>query len=301
MGNAKKNMNEGKKLARSSYQLHTLPHMDSPSRPAPLAPTNFDRFKKITQNGVEYWHARKLQELLSYDSWQNFEGIIQKAVVACERAGASPKVHFNETVEVKEKSNSATTQRKDFHLTKHACYLIAMNADGAKQEVADAMTYFSIQTQRQEISDQRVRDAKRVEWRGHLTERQKRLHSAAKNAGVQNYALFNDAGHKGLYGGMHLSQVLAYKKLPPKSVLFDHIDTTELAAHAFRATQATEVIQREKIRGQDACNTTHEQVGSKVRETIKSLGNTMPEDLPTEPNIKIVQRRLAKSTKRLKE
>ena len=274
--------------------------MDSPLLPVPLTPTVFDQFKKYTKQGVEYWHARKLQELLAYDSWQNFEGIIQKAIVACERGGASPKVHFNETIEVKEKSNSASTQRKDYHLTKHACYLVAMNAEGTKQEVADAMTYFSIQTQRQEISDQRARDAKRIEWRCHLTDRQKRLHSAAKIAGVQNYALFNDAGYRGLYR-MHLSELLKHKKLPTSAQLYDHIGTTELAANAFRATQAAEILQREKIGGQDAASATHEKVGAEVRQTIKRLGNTMPENLPTEPNIKIVERRLAKSTKQLQD
>ena len=274
--------------------------MDSPSFPIPIAPTVFDQFKSYTKQGVEYWHARKLQRLLAYGSWQNFEGIIQKAVIACEQGGASPKVHFNETVEVKEKSNSASTQRKDYHLTKHACYLIAMNADGTKQEVAEAMTYFSIQTQRQEISDQWARDAKRIEWRGHLTDRQKRLHSAAKNAGVQNYALFNDAGYRGLYR-MHLSDLLRHKKLPPSAQLFDHIGTTELAANAFRATQAAEILQRKNIRGQNAANDTHEKVGTEVRQTIQRLGNTMPENLPTEPNIKVIARRLAKSTKRLED
>jgi DNA-damage-inducible protein D len=257
-----------------------------------LQPAAFDKIRRYTAQGVPYWRARQIQSLLGYDAWHNFENAIIRAMEACENAGMSVKVHFNATVNVKEKSNGATTTEKDYFLTRHACYLVAMNSESNKPEVAEAMAYFSIQTQRQEISDQIARDAKRVEWRGYVTERQKRLHSAAKKAGVQNYALFNDAGHRGLYGGMHLSEVLAYKRLRPNDSLFDHIGTTELAAHAFRATQAAEVIQREKIQGQDAASKTHERVGAEVRQTIKTLGNTMPENLPTEPDIKIVERRL---------
>lgn len=266
-----------------------------------LAPVAFDKIRAYTAKGVECWRARNLQPLLGYGEWENFDQVIGKAIRACEGAGQKAAVHFRETTEVKVKSNGGRSIRKDYWLTRHACYLVAMNADATKQEVADAMTYFSIQTQRQEISDQLARDAKRVEWRGHLTDRQKRLHSAAKLAGVENYALFNDAGHRGLYGGMHLSEILAYKNLPPKSALFDHIGTTELAAHAFRATQAAEVIQREKIHGQDACSETHEKVGAEVRQTIKTLGNTMPENLPTEPDIKIIERRLARAPKHLQK
>jgi DNA-damage-inducible protein D len=264
-------------------------------------PTVFDQIKRHTAQGVEYWRARNMQELLGYDTWEYFDQAIGRAITACEVAGMSPKVHFRETTEVKVKSNGGSTERKDYFLTRHACYLIAMNGEPTKPEIAEAMAYFSIQTHRQELSDQQAKDALRVKWRGHLTDRQKKLHSTAKNAGVQNYALFNDAGHRGLYGGMHLSQVLAYKKLPNKASLFDHIGATELAAHAFRATQAEEVIQRDKIRGQDACSRTHERVGSHVRDTIKTLGNTVPENLPTEPDIKIAQRRLARSPKELQE
>ena len=284
-------------LTNVPYQVHIM----AMEQLSPPRPSVFDQWKNYTTKGVEYWRARKLQQLLGYDSWQNFEGIVQKAIVACDVAGMSWKVHFNETNEVKEKSNSTTTQRKDYFLTRHACYLIAMNAESSKPEVADAMAYFSIQTQRQEMTDQYLRDAKRVEWRGHLTERQKRLHSAAKVAGVHNYALFNDAGYKGLYG-MHLTDLLERKKLPRNAHLFDHVGTTELAANAFRATQAAEVIQREIIRGQDAASKTHERVGAEVRQTIKTLGNTMPENLPTEPDIKVIQRRLeTKSPKRLQD
>jgi DNA-damage-inducible protein D len=277
-----------------------LPPYRSMSSNALLSPAVFDEVRAYTSQGVECWRARKLQSLLGYEDWDNLTKVIDKAMRACEGAGQKADVHFRETTEVKVKSNGAKTARKDYWLTRHACYLVAMNADGTKQEVADAMTYFSIQTQRQELADQRAKDAKRVEWRGYLTDRQNRLHSAAKLAGVENYALFNDAGHKGLYGGRHLSAILNYKKLPPKSALFDHIGTTELAAHAFRATQAAEVIQRERIRGQEACSKTHEKVGAEVRQTIKTLGNTMPEDLPTEPDIKIIKRRLAKAPKNTK-
>jgi DNA-damage-inducible protein D len=295
MGITSRKWIEGKALTAIPLQVHTS-HMEPT---ALLRPVVFDEIRAYTSKGVECWRARNLQPLLGYEEWESFDQVVGKAMQACEGSGLSVKVHFRETTEVKVKSNGAVSSRKDYWLTRHASYLVAMNALPSKREVADAMMYFSLQTRRQEISDEQARDMKRVEWRGHLTERQKRLHSAAKLAGVENYALFNDAGHRGMYGGRHLSEILAYKKLPPKAALFDYIGTTELAAHAFRATQAAEVIQREKVRGQDACSRTHERVGAEVRQTIKTLGNTMPEDLPTEPDIKIVERRLAKAPKQL--
>lgn len=258
------------------------------------APTNFDNIRRYTAQGVPFWRARQIQEMLGYKAWHNFENSISKAMAACSGAGMSVKVHFNETVNVKEKSNGGRTEEKDYFLTRHACYLIAMNSEANIPEVSAAMTYFSIQTQRQERTDQHLRDSERLEWRGRLTDRTKKLASVAKEAGVHNYALFNDAGYRGLYG-MRLSQLLERKKLHPDAKLFDNIGTTELAANAFRATQAAEILRREKIHGQLAASTTHEMVGAQVRDVIKKLGNTMPENLPTEPDIQLIEQRVAKS------
>jgi len=262
--------------------------------PTALSPTVFDRICRYTSQGVAFWRAREIQPLLGYAAWHNFEEAIGRAMEACERAGASVKVHFNATVNVKEKSNGGRTEEKDYFLTRHACYLIAMNSEASKPEVAAAMTYFSIQTQRQELADQLLKDSERLEWRCRLTDRTKTLASVAKLAGVENYALFNDAGYRGLYG-MRLAQVLEKKRLAPDAKLFDNIGTTELAANAFRATQAAEILKRDKIHGQIAASNTHEMVGAQVREVIKKLGNTMPENLPTEPDIKTIERRVAKA------
>lgn len=265
--------------------------MDSPSL---LSPANFDKIRRYTAQGIAFWRAREIQPLLGYVAWHNFEEAIGRAMKACEGAGTSVKVHFNATVNVKEKSNGAQTGEKDYFLTRHACYLIAMNSEASKPEVAAAMTYFSIQTQRQELADQQLKDSERLEWRCRLTDRTRKLASVAKLAGVHNYAWFNDAGYRGLYG-MRLSQLLEKKKLSPDAKLFDNIGTTELAANAFRATQAAEILKREKVQGQLAASVTHEMVGAQVREVIKKLGNTMPENLPTEPDIKMIERRVAKA------
>lgn len=255
-----------------------------------------DVAKKLSLNGGEYWTARDLQLVLGYSRWENFEGVIRKAVAACSGSGEDTQDHFLETKKVIIAGKGAEVGIVDFYLTRYACYLIAMNGDPAKTEIATAQSYFAVQTRRQELAQADRLLEKRQELRGRLTTAVKALNTVAKEAGVQNYALFHDAGYRGLYS-MGLRDVKNRKGIGQKEDLFDRVGRAELAANEFRVTQAEQKIVREKIRGQVAAMAAHKEAGMEVRKTMQKISGMNPESLPAEPSLKqlVSERRKRKS------
>ncbi len=240
-----------------------------------------DGKKREAPNGEDFWMARDLQTVLGYANWQNFQAVIEKAKMACNGSGVNARYHFIDTSKVIESGNGAKLERSDCYLTRYACYLIAMNGESSKREVASAQSYFAVQTRRQELSD---RD-KRIQLRERVRKSNKLLAGTARSAGVKRFALFNDAGYRGLYG-MGLTEIKARKRIPAKEDLLDCAGRAELAANDFRATQTQQKLERDAIRGEGAATQVHRTVGGEVREAIRRIGGTMPEDLPREEPIK---------------
>lgn len=258
----------------------------------------FESIRHTDDDGNEYWSARELSKVLGYREWRNFKSAIDKGRTACESSNHEPSDHFVETTEMVQLGSGARRQVEDVLLSRYACYLIVQNADPSKEIVALGQTYFAVQTRRAEMVEDELsglnEDQRRLYVRAQLAEHNRLLASAANDSGVvtpQDFAIFQDHGYMGLYGGLKARDIHARKGLKKSQQILDHMGSTELAANLFRATQTEEKLRRENIQGTAAANQTHFAVGRKVRQTIEELGGTMPEELPTPPkSIKQLQR-----------
>ena len=276
--------------------------MDKPIKIGHQSP--FEQIKKINEYQAEYWSARDLMKILDYVEFRNFIPVISKAIKACDNSGQNSSNHFvqvNEMVDIGSKSKRPV---EDYHLSRYACYLIVQNADPSKEIVALGQTYFAVQTHRQEISDQERENQNRLLLRGEMKEHNTRLAGAAKNAGViqpMDYAVFQNHGYKGLYGGLKKDDIHRRKGLKKSQEILDHMGSTELAANLFRATQTEEKLRRDNVQGKHNANSVHQEVGAKVRKTIKELGGTMPEDLPTVESIQKIEKEAKKKPPKIEK
>lgn len=260
--------------------------------------TIFEQIKEIDENGNEYWGARQLSKTLEYTDFRNFQAVISKAKEACKNSGELIENHivdFNEMVAI---GSGAKREMESVKLSRYACYLVVQNADPSKEVVAQGQTYFAIQTRMQEIQQMEgynrlpTEDEKRLFLRNELKKHNLQLAEAAKKAGViqpLDYAIFQNHGYMGLYGGLGAKEIHAKKGLKKSQQILDHMGSTELAANLFRATQAEDKLIRDKVKGKNNANKTHLEVGKKVRQTIKDLGGTMPENLPVEDSVKKIE------------
>lgn len=247
----------------------------------------FETIKHINEYGQEFWYARELSKVLGYTDWRNFQNAIFKAMEACENSKNEIVKHFGETTNMIDIGNNAKREVKDYVLSRYACYLIVMNGDPAKEVIAVGQTYFAVKTRQQELIDHYdalTEEQKRLAIRNEMKQHNIALADAAHNAGViepLDYAIFQNYGYQGLYGGLKAKDIKQRKGLSKNQDILDHMGSVELAANLFRATQTEEKLRREKISEKKAANQAHYTVGKKVRQTIKELGGTMPEDLPT--------------------
>lgn len=252
----------------------------------------FEEIKRINKYGKEVWSARDLMVPLGYVEWRKFEGAVDRAKEACKNSGQKIEDHFAHAAKMVLIGSEAKRKVDDYHLSRYACYLIAQNGDPRKEEIALAQTYFALQTRKQEIREQMIEDGKRVFLRGEMKDSNKKLIKAAKESGVKNYAEFQDYGYMGLYGGLRQKDIHERKRLKKHEAILDHMGGEELAANLFRSTQTEAKLKREEIYGEQKASDAHYDVGKKVRKTIKELGGTMPEKLPTAEDIRKAKKRL---------
>lgn len=247
----------------------------------------FESIRHINEFGQEFWYARELSKVLEYKDFRNFELILYKAMETCENSGYNISDHFGEATEMVQIGSGAKRGFKSYQLSRYACYLTVMNGDSAKKIISLGQTYFAVKTRQQELIDNfdhLDENTKRLAIRKEMIEHNKQLVAAAKDAGVESsleYAIFQNFGYMGLYGGLKAQDIKARKGLTKKQNILDHMGYEELAANLFRATQTEAKLRRENVQGKENANKTHFDVGKEVRDTIKRLGGTMPENLPT--------------------
>ncbi|WP_425995158.1 DNA damage-inducible protein D [Caulobacter sp. DWR1-3-2b1] len=267
--------------------------------------SSFEDAAQVDDGGVEFWDARDLQELLGYAKWDSFLDVVEKAKESCRSSGQSVTDHFADVRKMVPIGSGAEREIDDMRLTRYACYLVAQNGDSRKKPIAFAQTYFAIQTRKQEIREEEEsdyiplsEDQKRLLLRDEIKEHNRNLASAAKGAGVVqplDFAIFQTFGYRGLYGGLDRLGIQRKRGLRAKQNILDHMGSTELAANLFRATQTEEKLRRDGTKGKDAANAVHFEVGKKVRDAIRDIGGTMPENLPPSEDIVKVERRLKKA------
>ncbi len=255
----------------------------------------FEDIKYIDDRGNEYWLARELQNILGYHHWRSLNDLIERAKVACQESKYNIDDHFAVQRKMIKLAKGATRNVVDYKLSRYACYLIVMNGNPKKEIIALGQTYFAIQTRKQELTEKEyselTEDEKRFYQRDLTKKGNYSLNVAARNAGVRNFDKFHNSGYKGLYNGETASDIAKRKKLRYREDILDNMGSVELIANLFRISQTEQKLKNENIKLEKDANDTHYEVGKEIRNTIKKLGGTMPEDLPTpEKSLKELER-----------
>ena len=212
----------------------------------------FEEIKNIRSDGSEYWSARDLAKVLDYSKWENFSKVINRAMLACKNSGRSVEDDFPEVRKIVE-AGVTTKPQKDYELSRYACYLIVQNGDPRKEVIALGQTYFAIQTYRQEVADhfnELDEDNRRLVVRGDIKQWNQMLAETAHNAGVitnEEFAIFQNAGYMGLYGGLDVDDIHTKKQLELGQKILDYMGSTELIANLFRISQTEEKLRKDNV------------------------------------------------------
>jgi DNA-damage-inducible protein D len=260
---------------------------------------NFEDYSNKNE-GVEFWFARDLKNLLGYEQWRNFLSVIEKAKESCKNAGNQVLDHFANVNKMVSLGSGAERQIKDIILTRYACYLIAQNGDSRKEEIAFAQSYFAFQTRKQELVEERIALKERFDAREKLVKSETELSKLIYERGVDDkgFARIRGKGDQVLFGGYNTKQMKSKLKISQNRPIADFLPTVTIAAKNF-ATEITNFnVRKDNLQGENNITNEHIKNNLSVRKVLLE-DNIKPEELPVEEDIKKLERRLKKSEKKL--
>lgn len=253
---------------------------------------SLDEIKKVEQD-LEYWSARQLMPVLGYIKWQTFQEVLKKAKEACKRSDQTVKYHFTDVSNMITVGKGASRRVEDILLTRYACYLVAQNGDPRKIEIAQAQTYFAIQTRKQELNEQYEIENKRLESRAKLKQTEKKIESTVYKRGIKlpfEFGIFKDNHIKALYGGISTSELKKKRGIPPKRALADFDTVVELKAKDFALAMTDHNIKEKNLQGSYRLNQEVVKNSKATRQTLLSRG-IKPENLKSQEDIKKIESR----------
>ena len=246
-----------------------------------------------TENGVTYWLAREIQVLLEYTQWRNFQDVIEKAKTACETAGQPVSNHFADVSKMVGIGSETSREINDLMLTRYACYLIAQNGDPRKDAIAFAQSYFAIQTRKQELLEERLQLAERIQARTKLTETEKQLSSTLYQHGVDDrgFGVIRSKGDNALFGGNNTADMKRRLGVKSARALADFLPTVTLKAKEFAAAITDFNVKKLNLFGVEKISQEHVKNNNDVRDVL-AKSNIKPENLPAEEDIQKLERRV---------
>lgn len=252
------------------------------------------------QDGVEYWLARELQELLGYTEWRNFLNAVDRAKESCKTSNEAVSDHFVDVNKTIPMPKGATKEVPDIMLTRYACYLIAQNGDPKKEQIAFAQSYFAMQTLKQELLEERIQLMERLKAREKLVAAETELSKNIYERGVDNkgFANIRSKGDWALFGGNNTSVMKRKLGIAANRPLADFLPTITISAKQL-ATEITNFnVKKNDLKGENKITGEHVKNNQDVRDLLGKSG-IKPEQLPAEEDIQKLKRRLESDNKKL--
>lgn len=262
---------------------------------------SFEEAAHIEQ-GIEYWMARDIQELLEYNEWRNFLNVVEKAKTACQNSGQSVTNHFGDVTKMVKLGSGSEREIPDIMLSRYACYLVAQNGDPRKEPIAFAQSYFALQTRKQELLEKHIEMLERLEARQKLTQTEKELSSALYEHGVddQGFARIRSKGDQALFGGNTTIQMKRKLGVPESRPLADFLPTITIKAKDFAGEITHFNVKKQNLLGEAQITNEHIKNNQDVRHVL-AKSHIYPEELPPEEDIKKLEKRIKKDSEKFVE